>query len=131
MASLLTVVSSGTTPVAAAESPAIVPERLYILGADGRVAGTLSPSAPFEVTVLRDGAVQASKTGTTGSDGGYSVSLGYDSGRTWGIHNGDVVRVRDGKSGAVYEQRRQLAAIFEEDTGLLVGTTVPGTRLAI
>ncbi|MHB8669967.1 MAG: hypothetical protein ACYDAD_05300 [Acidimicrobiales bacterium] len=113
---------------------ASAPDRSVHLGVadyDGRVVGTLEPYAHLRASVTRDGKLKSSITGTAGVDGGYSVSLGYDSEHHWGIHNGDVVQVVDEATTRVYTQTVQVAAMLDEDSGRLVGRARPGAEIGI
>jgi hypothetical protein len=107
-------------------------DRLWLNMYGGTVEGHLTPNAAYTVTVkLPNGSVKTSVAGRTDAAGLYRATVGYDTGRAPGVHNGDTVEVFDAAAGRTYRQRMQLVGILEEDTGLLAGTAVPGASLKI
>ena len=105
------------------------PDVMIINPFDATVAGTILPHAGFAVTVTHGGLVRASAKGTSGVNGGYSVSVPWNSGNGPGIHNGDVVKLTE--AGRTYTQVVQLAGYIDEVTGLLSGTARPGATVSI
>jgi hypothetical protein len=130
----LVIVASRSQPASAAASTVSTAfaqpgDRLFVYFYTGQVTGHLSPNTAFTVTVTHDGAVKSTVSGSTGADGSYSVFVGYDTGRSPGVHNGDLVTLADKGSGKTDQQKVSLSGILEDDTGRLVGTTLPGATI--
>ena len=127
MASVVGMASVAMLTAPAAASTAV--QRMIVNPYDQTVAGTLSPSAPFTVTVTHSGTTKATASGVTSLDGWYAVSVGWNAGHGPGIHNGDVVTVSSG--GTTYTQPVQLMGYLDEVTGQLSGQARPHARMGL